>query len=422
MKLAYLARQHRLSLSTLLLPFLSMLLLLGLLHHNLSSRLRFPDGADQDVHVASARNFIHNFTFEAKCPLYTAWLSLFCALGKDDPARCFLLEKYVSVFLLSLLTAYLGTALFDKRTGLLLGFWMLNAKYLLLEPNGSNALAAIMFVASALSLCLHHRAIRLPLSLFFFFLSTLARPEMRLPFLIVLMFVLVRGAIRLARRRKRAEKGAAILPGRAVSYWAAAIILSLALSVIINNNLDSNRWSISNAFFLGFAVNYVARHNLAEQFPRPWASAYEIIPRAMPEVKDPIDAPGMSGLIHTIQLYPQEFITHVLYNVKVAARVLPAMVLGFDSRLLMLLALAAHLGSYFFIKGSRRENYRQTPRALWQELLVWGLAATLVVPVSFVILVLWRYYIPLIPIGMIAVCFIIHRVLDRIQGSIHPRD
>ena len=148
------------------------------LHAHLRSypELSYPPGPDQANYLNEAPQFQRHLLLDPKVPLYTVWYSLFYATA-PNLYWCFYIERYALILLISVLVAFLGYRLFDHRTALMLGFATLNAKYLVVEPNGSNGLAAAMTVAAALCLT-SRKSLRWPGAIFFLYLSMLARPEM----------------------------------------------------------------------------------------------------------------------------------------------------------------------------------------------------------------------------------------------------
>jgi hypothetical protein len=390
-------------------PVLSALILAGLsffwllaLHHDLSRELAFPTRSDQAFYLRAACDPLNRFALSQKAPLYSAWLGAFCSLSDMNPSRCFVREKLGSLFLLSLLCAYLGKCLFGMRAGVFLGFWIMNSKYIVIESNGSNVLAASLFVASLLCLFLPSRDARLPAATLLLFLSSLARPEMRIPLLAVLLYVAVRGVKSIIVRQDLVE---ARPLRRSLKNWAVVIIIALALQALItaHEGLDKGlAFSAENAFVLGFGVTYIERHGLSGQFPDPWHEAYEVVDYIMPGVSQPYAA---------LLLYPRLFGEHVIYNVRKSMRVLPSILFGFWNRPLQVTAFFCFLASHALARGRRRheDRWKSLSSEQAREVIVWLSAVCLLVPVACVFLILWRYYLPLIPAGQIGVLVILQK-------------
>lgn len=87
----------------------------------------------------------------------------------------------------------------------------------------------------------------------------------------------------------------------------------------------------------------------------------------MPKITEPVSptASPLRGIIQAWTRYPKECLSNTAFNVKMATITLPAIMLGFNSRFFMLLAIVAWVGSYFFLRGSNRENFAQTPTSVW---------------------------------------------------------
>ena len=103
-----------------------------------------------------------------------------------DLRRTFFVEKYTSVALLSVATGLLAWRLFGFPAGVLLGCWVANCRYLLLETNGSHALAASLYVLAALCLVMPWKSVRLPMALLLTYFSAQARSEMWVPLMLIL--------------------------------------------------------------------------------------------------------------------------------------------------------------------------------------------------------------------------------------------
>jgi len=375
--------------------------------------LSYPPGPDQINYLDEAPLFQQHLLVDPKVPLYTVWFSLFYATA-PNLYWCFYIERYALVLLLSVLVAFLGYRLFDRRTGLMLGLATLNAKYFVIEPNGSNGLAAAMMVAAALCLT-SRKPWRWPAAIFFLFLSMLARPEMVIALGLVMIYIVWKAIVWF--RRMRRESGKLLGPGW--YQWAALLIIVASLMVCVKTHANvAAPWSPTYAYFAAFAVNYPKRTNLTEKYPRPWEQSPQIIRDVMPQVTEPVSptASPLRGIIQAWTLYPKECLRNTAFNVKMAAITLPAIMLGFSSRLFMLLAIVAWIGSYFFLRGSNRENFAQTPPFIWQDLIALAVANLSLIGVTLFFLVMWRYYFPLLPVFLIGWAYVVHRALDLIQN------
>ena len=61
----------------------------------------------------------------------------------------------------------------------------------------------------------------------------------------------------------------------------------------------------------------------------------------------------------------------------------------------------ACVGSCFFLRGSNRENFAQTPASVWQDLIALAVANLSLIGVTLFFLVMWRYYFPLLPVFIV---------------------
>ncbi|MGZ8842798.1 MAG: hypothetical protein ACXW18_03995 [Pyrinomonadaceae bacterium] len=403
-------RRFLFSVATVLVLAAAMLVL----HSHLRSHpeLSYPPSADQINYLDEAPEFQQHLLVDPKVPLYTVWFSVFYATA-PNLYWCFYIERYALILLLSVLVAFLGYRLFDRRTGLMLGLTVLNMKYFVIEPNGSNGLAAAMVVAAALCLT-SRKSLRWPAAIFFLYLSALARPEMVIALALVMVYLLWKVIVWF--RRKRRESGK--LLGPSWYQWACLLVIVASMAVFIKTHANvAAPWSPTYAYFAAFAVNYVKRANLTEKYPRPWSQSAEIIHEVMPKVTEPVSplASPLRGIIQAWTLYPKECLGNTAFNVKMAAITLPAIMVGFSSRLFMLIAIVGWIGSYFFLRGSSRQNFAQTPARIWRDLIVLAVANLSLIGVTLFFLVMWRYYFPLLPVFMVGWAYLVHRSLDLIQ-------
>jgi hypothetical protein len=385
------------------------------LHSHLRSypELSYPPGPDQINYLDEAPLFQQHLLVDPKVPLYTVWFSIFYATA-PNLYWCFYIERYALVLVLSVLVAFLGYRLFDRRTGLMLGFALLNAKYFVIEPNGSNGLAAVMVVAAALCLT-SRRSLRWPAAVFFLFLSMLARPEMLIPLTLVILYLLWKCAVWIRRQRRGSRR----LLGPGWYQWVCLLIILGGVTAFVKTHANQTApWSASYAYFASFAVNYARRANVKEKYPHPWEQSAEIIHEVMPRVTEPVGplASPLGGIIQAWTLYPKECLSNTVFNVKMTAKVLPAILLGFSSRVLMLVAVIGWIGSYFLVRGSNRQNFAQTPASTWRDLIVLATANLSLIGVALFFLVMWRYLFPLLPLFIIGWGYVVHRGLNLIQN------
>jgi hypothetical protein len=394
----------------LLALFFGLLVIGVMLYRDLSSRLPYPPMSDQEQYLASGGTFLERFTLEWRTPLYSIWMAGFYLLSGRDVKTCYYLEKVVSVLLLSLLVGWLGRQLFDTRTGLLLGIWVLNCKYLMIETNGSHILPASIFVLSLLCFFLPNRAMRLPAALLLLFISTQARQEMWVPFLAVVGYLAWRAVKRLIRGQ--ASTGRLTLSG--LRYWLAVIVIGGGLGLLIFWRLGPPiEHRINYAFAQTFAYTYVERHHLSEKYPNPWISFEQVIAEAMPAIGT---VPAFSPWT-AMKYYPVETRAHFIYNIKMAIRALPAMVLVLDHPILMLVIFLIYLASYIIWRepGGYLKRWKSIPDDTRRLMIIWILSIFLLILPTIVFNVAARYYIQLIPTELVLVAFIVRLAMDKIK-------
>jgi hypothetical protein len=426
-------------------------------HHLLRQESYYPPipGGDQDVYLNTAAEFPTNFTVSQKSPLYTMWLGAFYYVCGGDKQSTFWAERYASLIILSAAVGYLGLLLFDARTAAFLAFWVADCKYIEVDSNGSNPLAASLFVASLICLVAVKSKARLPLSVLLLFLASLARPEMRLPLFAVLLFLTARAVIGYARRRAtsrasdkrpphaahaadkdRSGKSLASraldliaptdashprvgdssfdLNSRALYHWIVVLVIAVSLSVFIHRNARNDSWSVGYAYFMAFAVNHAARTHTSHLYPHGWPPMDATIRKVLPQVPTPINTEmGLGEIGRAARIYPREVIANFFYNVKTAGYVLPALMLGLHGRALWVLAFLLYAGSYYKWRGVLYDKLRRLPRSVIQELLIWGASALMVIPATLLIFVEARYYFPLIPVLMCSFVALVHLFVAR---------
>jgi hypothetical protein len=109
---------------------------------------------------------------------------------------------------------------------------------------------------------------------------------------------------------------------------------------------------------------------------------------------------GARTPLQALRSQPRELLAHVAYNARKSVRVLLAVVFGFEHRASQLAVLLLWLAA-LVTRGERTAApaLRTTARA--DRAIVAG-SLLLLLPVSWVVLVLWRYYLPLLPVAIVA--------------------
>jgi hypothetical protein len=378
---------------------------------NLYKRLSYPPQSDQLMYLAGGEMFGEQLRFFWRAPLYGFWMGLFYLGAGRDQRLAFYAEKYVSMFLLGVAIAYLGKALFDTRTGVLMGVWALNCKYLVLETNSSHIIAAVLYTVSLLCFFLPERKARLPFALFALLLSTQVRSEMWVS-LFVVAICLCAYAILIRLKGKSLQP---VLEIGSVKYWKMAALAASAVLLIFNLRIgppEDHR--LSEAFAMNFALNYLERNRPLQLDNQDWKNVWVT---ALPGVSPSFEAIEKNrGEIHpfaAILNYPQEMVSHVVYNLKLFLYAFPATVLAFDRQLVVAIAFLIYTLSYILRKPDWNAlRHRISPHdRMW--IVIWSFSIVSLIPVSFALRVVARYYIPLIPILMAAVMICAHLVLFR---------
>jgi len=332
---------------------------------------------DQDGYLAAGRDFADGLVFMERAPAYGAWVGGFYLANGRDLGRTFFAEKYASVALLSAATGLLAWRLYGFPAGVLLGCWIANCRYLLLETNGSHALAASLYVSAALCLVMPRNSIRLPAALLLTYFSAQARSEMWIPLILILAALALRAV----------RHGIPRLDPRPWAVCLAICAMFGAAAALRAGSPEPERLTI--AFRQNFAVGYVERHPLL-RYPTPWESFDAIWSEVLPGAMTPLDA---------VRRYPGELARHFLHNLRIIPRAILSLFLRLDSWLALLIALP----SWGLLAGVVRGNgLSDIPSAARRNLILWCGAIGMIVPISIVLRVAARYYIQLAPFTLVA--------------------
>jgi hypothetical protein len=339
----------------------------------LSRRLPYPTRTDQDSYLLAGMEFLEHFTLMQRAPVYSAWVGVCYAVSDHDLHRTLLVEKIASVALLAALTGLLAWRLFGLSAGILLGCWTANCRYLLLETNGSHTLAASLYLAAMLCLSMPWRSACLPSALLLTYLSTQARSEMWVPLLAITAALIIRFV----------KEGLCRID--ACSWVTCSVVwFTLASLFAVRSSWpEPNR--LASAFVQNYAVGYVERHNLFDRFPDPWSSSAAIWSEALPGAS----SPGTAAL-----RYPQEVGRHLLHNLRIIPRSLLALTFRIDRTPVLIAGLVAWV---LLALRSRDRRPGNLPANARRDLLLWGAAVWLLVPISLIFRVAARYYIQLLP-------------------------
>jgi hypothetical protein len=346
--------------------------------YRIGDRLPYPPGQDQDSYLEAGQRFVEDLTFYGRAPVYSVWVGCFYELRGKDLAAAFVTEKVASVALLAALTGLLAWRIFSFPAGLLLGCWVANCHYLLLETNGTHTLAAALYVGAALCLTLKHRPLAVSSALVLTYLSCQVRSEMWLALMIILV-VLAWNAWH------RGIHLAQLWP------YAITLIICAGLGALFAARTwapDTNRLFV--AFAQNYAVGYLERHDLIERYPKPWSAWPEVYEQQMP---------GTSTVFEAIRDYPEEVAAHLLHNL---LRV-PRCLLGVACRLDGLATLLLGLGGWLLTLAVCRDvGFRHLDAKTRQDLVLWGVAVVVLIPISIFLRVATRYYVQLLPITLYA--------------------
>lgn len=357
--------------------------------------LAYPPRTDQQSYLEAGVSAAHGLLPD-RGPLYSVWMATLFELAGPDLHRTFQVEKLVTTLALALTTGLVAGRLFGGATGILAGAWVMNCKYLLHESNGSHTFAAVVWMTGLLVL-LSSLGPRRPLTLIVLFLATQVRTELWVPFLLAAAAVIAREWN--VTRRKVESRPLAL-------SWAAALLISVAAWTVLHANTyrAPMQVGVRLAFQQGFAVTYVDRHDLRGRFPDPWRNWQPVWAEALP---------GATDLASALRLHPRAVLGHVAYQAGLTLRALPALVLAFELPWLMLVLVPCYLGG----PASRDLVPRPfPPQPDDVRDAAFALAALLVlVPISCVLRVAARNYVPLLPLELLALVVLVRAGLRVVQ-------
>jgi hypothetical protein len=334
-------------------------------------------------------------------------MGVFYVLSSKDLESTFWSEKFVSVLMFAALSAWLGWKIF-RAPGLLMGIWALTSKYVLFEPNGTHALATSVAMSGALCFFLPWKQLRLPSATLLLFLSTQVRQDMWGPFLVFcgLVVMLFVRDIWKGSRKLTSFGWASLVP------WLAVVVIGASLySALTFRTIESEPHRVNVTFGQYYAYQYVQRHGLQSKYPDPWVQWLNIVKESMPDLADP----ALISPIAVARRYPSEFMAHLLFNLKMALRAVPAMAGGLSHPVLFLFC-SVGLGVWYFLSHRGKLAPRSPPcidAETRQHVIVWMIALTSLIPLAILMAPAARTLIPLVPAEMILVGFLTGQILNH---------
>jgi hypothetical protein len=348
--------------------------------------LSYPPRNDQQTYLEAAQLATQG-VFPDRAPLYSVWMAAWSEITGWHPHRTFQVEKLVTTGLLALTTGLVAGRIFGGATGVLAGAWVMNCKYLLHESNGSHAFAAVLWMTGLLVL-LSRLGPRRALTLVLLFLATQVRIELWLPFLMA-AGVLVAREWKVDRQEGWRRLGLT---------WASALLIGvMAWSVLHAHTYKAPvQVGVRLAFQQGFSVTYVERHGLADRFPHAWTQWEDVMREALP---------GADDLASGLRLHPGTVFGHVAYQAGLSLRALSALVLAFEQPWLMLALVATYLGGPAWRDLAPRLSPPQPDDV--RDAAAASAVLVVLVPISCVLRVAARNYIPLIPAELLALVLLL---------------
>lgn len=233
-------------------------------------RFSYPTHSDQDAYLEWGRQAATTGRLQSRSPLYSVWIAGAHLAGDGSLTTTFRIERLSTFLLLSAVTGLVAARVAGLSSGLLAGAWLLSTHYLLKEPNGSHAAAAVLWMAGIACLLVVEGERRRAVGALFFLLSTQIRSDMWLPFTVLLV---------LLSRRDWREGGRQRLLPWALPMGAGLVLLTgLALS---SHGFERNR--LRELFGQSLTMTRLERIEGTPPDQLPWDDWEAVWARTFPE-------------------------------------------------------------------------------------------------------------------------------------------
>ncbi|MGA2702276.1 MAG: hypothetical protein ABSH35_14420 [Isosphaeraceae bacterium] len=390
------------------LPGLTAVVLVVLLHPDLARQLPYPSGKDQELYLLSGRDFAEDFTFQPRAPLYGAWVGLFYAPSHGDLSRCFVLEKYATTILFVALTAYAVYAQSGLRAALVTALVAAYNKYVVFEDNGSTIFAAALVAASLIALRIRRSSVRYPVASLLLFLTTLVHPMMTAVFLAAMLYLVARTVVAAVKDPAawRHEARSAV-----VGWMAAFTVMALLVGLA---NARPSRTPSNYTFFItfrhAFTLTYAKRYYTEERIREMHVAGLD---KAFEEI-----LPSVETFEDVVRRCPAQILAHVAYNARQTVVALPATLLGLTNCWLVGAVVLIYLLAEFlqpYRRGWASGLLGTADQAAW-------LASVLFVIPPMVGMMVWsRYLVPVIPVALVTcdsfLTWLVNRLSPRSQAE-----
>jgi hypothetical protein len=330
----------------------------------------------------------------SRSPLYSIWMAGAYLAGDGSLTATLRIERAVTLAALAVLTGLVAARFAGLCGGFLAGAWLLNAHYLLIEPNGSHTMAGVLWMAGILCLLVWRGRGRRAVAAFVFLLSTQVRSDMWLPLAVALAGL---------SSRDWRDGGRRLIPVWGLSIGAGLAVITFLAHV--SSGLEETRLSV------GLRQSLLVTHLERAQGVRPnlwhWVEWEDLWKRTFPEI------PDASTLIRT---RPDLVVGHIAYQAGISPRVIMADVFRLNDPLTFAVASALWVAA---IRPRGRHVARTAPRSarvpreVASDVLVCGLALLILVPPNCVIRVAARNYLQIVPPAIVALIVLANGLLDR---------
>jgi hypothetical protein len=347
----------------------------------------YPTHSDQDDYLRWGREAATSGRLQSRAPLYSLWIAA-AYLTTDGPlTRTQQVERTATLMLLAVVTGWVASRVVGVYGGFLAAAWVLCARYLVAEPNGSHSAAAVVWMAGVGLLTVSRAGLR-PAAAFLFCMSTQLRSDMWFPALLAVPLLVCRDWQE--ARFRSATKWLC---------WGSAVVACIGALAACSHELERTR--ISVLFRQSLSMTHVERTEGIPAHELPWHDYEAVWARLFP------DTPDSWSLVRR---RPEVLVQHVVYQARLSVRALAADVLRVESPWAFMAAVALWVVLQLASVG------RPSSRMAY-DTSVAMLALVTLVPVSCLFRVAARNYLQMVPPVIITIMVAAQFALFRLRSS-----
>jgi hypothetical protein len=320
------------------------------------------------------------------------WIAAAFLTTNGSLTRTHQVERTATLVLLAAVTGWVASRAVGVYGGFLAAGWVLCARYLVGEPNGSHSAAAVFWMAGVGLLTVTGSSSR-PAAAFLFCMSTQLRSDMWPPTLLALPLLIRRDWLETRLSGRSAWLG-----------WGSAAVLVITILALRSHDLERNR--ISVLFRQSLSMTHLERTEGIPADQLPWNDYEAVWARLFPDTPD-----GLS----LIRTRPGVFIDHFSYQARVAVRALAADILRVENPVPFLVAWM------LWVIIQLAPGGRRSPLCPY-DMRIGMLVLLVLVPLNCIFRVAARNLLQLVPAGIVALMIAANLALPRLGVSPPARD